>query len=191
MPVINTQQALSIASMVDLTDKDFQPLQFIKLDFDNDFELRAYATDRYVMARGIYELYESTEPATIYLDRGAIKFIKDNAKTARTFKLTQDTITADNLNTYALLSDGSTLPKKDYDSIIQEALDRDNTPEAISMNLNLLTRIQKLLPPTQATLTPAKRRVDWTIRVGAKHDPVVLTDNSHTFTALAQPLRRA
>ena len=191
MPVISTKQALSIASMVELTDKDFQPLQFIKLEFSNDFELRAYATDRYVMARGIYELYESTEPATIYLDRGAIKFIKDNAKTTTTFTLTQGTIATDTNHTYVLISDGSTLPNRDYDMIIEQALESKATPELISMNLSLIAKIQKLTPANQTTLTPAKRRVDWTIRVGAKHDPVVLTDNSNTFTALAQPLRRA
>ncbi len=191
MPVISKDQALSIASMVELTDKDFQPLQFIKLEFSDDFKLKAYATDRYVMARATYDLYESTEPAIIYLDRGAIKFIKDNAKTTTTFTLTQGTIATDTNHTYCLISDGSTLPNRDYDMIIEQALESKATPELISMNLSLIAKIQKLTPANQTSLTPAKRRVDWTIRVGAKHDPVVLTDNSNTFTALAQPLRRA
>lgn len=189
MATISSQQALSVASMIELTDKDLETLKYIKLEFDST-TLKAYATDRYVLARAVYELDEPTEPTTIYLDRGAVKFIKDNAKTATTFTLTQDTITANNLNTYALISDGSTLPKVDLEQVISKALDRPDGTEAISMNLKLIERVNKLLTPSQANLSPAKRRTDWIVRVGNRHDPIVFTESTDTFTALAQPLRR-
>jgi hypothetical protein len=190
LPAISNQQALSIATMVELTDKDFQPLQFIKLEFKN-FTLKAYATDRYVLARAVYELDEPQVETTIYLDRRAIKFIKDNAKTTSQFHLTKELIQTDNNHTYVLISDGSTLPNHDYDSILDKALTPQPPSESLSMNLDLITKVNKLTPPSQTSLSPAKRRVEWTMRVGGKHNPIVFTDSTNTFTALAQPLRGA
>ena len=190
MPTVSTQQALSVASMIELTDKDMDTLKHIRLDFNSNM-LTAYATDRYVLGKAVYELDEPTEPTIAYLDKHAVKFIRDNAKTTNQFRITNGLIYTDTGHAHALLNDGSRLPKVDLDQVIDRALESSSTPELISMNLDLISRVNKLIPPSQAKATPARRRVDWTVRVGAKHDPIVFTDNTGTFTALAQPLRRA
>jgi hypothetical protein len=190
MATLSTQQALSVASMIELTDKDMDTLKHIRLEFHSN-QLTAYATDRDVLAKAVYELDEPSEPTTAYLDKTAVKFIRDNAKTTNQFTITNTLVQTDSGHTYPLMNDGSRLPKVDLDSVIQRALDTDQTKEHISMNLKLIERVNKLVPPNQATLTPAKRRVDWTIRVSSKHQPIIFTENTDTFIALAQPLRRA
>ena len=190
MPTISTQQALSVASMIELTDKDLDTLKHIRLDFNSN-QLTAYATDRYVLGKAVYELDEPSEPITAYLDKQAVKFIRDNAKTTNQFTITNELVQTDSGHTYPLLNDGSRLPKVDLDQVIYRALESESTPELISMNLKLIERVNKLIPPTQANLTPARRRVDWTVRVGSKHEPIIFTENTDTFIALAQPLRRA
>lgn len=189
MATISSQQALSVASMIELTDKDLDTLKHIRLDFYSN-QLTAYATNRYVLARATYELDEPSEPTIAYLDKQAVKFIRDNAKTTNQFRITNALIYTDTGHAYPLLNDGSRLPKIDLDQIITKALDQPQGTETISMNLKLIERVNKLLTPAQANLTPARRKTDWTIRVGNRHDPIVFTENSNTFTALAQPLRR-
>lgn len=189
MATISSQQALSVASMIELTDKDLDTLKHIRLDFRSN-QLTAYATDRYVLARAVYELDEPQVETTAYLDKQAVKFIRDNAKATNQFHITNTLVQTDSGHTYPLLNDGSRLPKVDLDQVITKALDQPQGTEAISMNLKLIERVNKLLTPSQANLTPAKRRTDWTIRVGNRHDPIVFTEPSDTFTALAQPLRR-
>lgn len=190
MATISSQQALSVASMIELTDKDLDTLKHIRLDFHSN-QLTAYATDRYVLARATYELDEPQVETTAYLDKQAVKFIRDNAKDTTSFSITKDYIQTDNsLQTYYLHNDGSRLPKIDLDQVITKALDQPQGTETISMNLKLIERVNKLITPTQANLTPAKRRTEWTIRVGNRHDPIVFTESTDTFTALAQPLRR-
>jgi hypothetical protein len=175
--------------MIELTDKDLDTLKHIRLDFNSN-QLTAYATDRYVLGKAVYELDEPTEPITAYLDKHAVKFIRDNAKTTNQFTITNELVQTDSGHTYPLLNDGSRLPKVDLDQVIYRALESESKPELISMNLKLIERVNKLMPPTQATLTPARRRVDWTVRVGSKHEPIIFTENTDTFIALAQPLRR-
>ena len=189
MPAVSSQQALSVASMIDLTDKDLDTLKHIRLDFNSNM-LTAYATDRYVLARAVYELDEPSEPTTAYLDKQAVKFIRDNAKTTNQFHITNTLVQTDSGHTYPLLNDGSRLPNTDLESVIKKALDTPTTNDTLSMNLKLIERVNKLIPPSQANATPAKRRVDWTMRVASHKDPIVFTDDSNTFTALAQPLRR-
>jgi hypothetical protein len=175
--------------MIDLTDKDLDTLKHIRLDFNSNM-LTAYATDRYVLARAVYELDEPSEPTTAYLDKQAVKFIRDNAKTTNQFHITNTLVQTDSGHTYPLLNDGSRLPSTDLEAVIKKAVDQPQTTEAISMNLKLIERVNKLIPPSQANATPAKRRVEWTMRVSTAKDPIVFTDDSNTFTALAQPLRR-
>ena len=189
MATISSQQALSVASMIELTDKDLDTLKHIRLDFNSNM-LTAYATDRYVLGKAVYELDEPSEPITAYLDKHAVKFIRDNAKDTNQFTITNTLVQTDSGHTYPLLNDGSRLPKIDLDQVIYRALESESTPELISMNLKLIERVNKLIPPTQAKLTPARRRVDWTVRVGSKHEPIIFTENTDTFIALAQPLRR-
>ena len=189
MATISSQQALSVASMIELTDKDLDTLKHIRLDFNSN-QLTAYATDRYVLAKAVYELDEPQVETTAYLDKQAVKFIRDNAKTTNQFHITNTLVQTDSGHTYPLLNDGSRLPRIDLDQVITRALENQSPTEAISMNLKLIERVNKLLTPNQAHLTPAKRRTDWTIRVGNRHDPIVFTENTNTFTALAQPLRR-
>lgn len=189
MPTISSQQAVSVASMIELTDKDLDTLKHIRLDFNSN-QLTAYATDRYVLAKAVYELDEPQVETTAYLDKQAVKFIRDNAKTTNQFHITNTLVQTDSGHTYPLLNDGSRLPKIDLDQVITKALEQPQGNEAISMNLKLIERVNKLITPTQANLTPAKRKTDWTIRVGNRNDPIVFTESSNTFTALAQPLRR-
>lgn len=192
MPTVSSQQALSVASMIDLTDKDLDTLKHIRLDFHSN-QLTAYATDRYVLARAVYELEEAYPETTTYLDKQAVKFIRDNAKDTTSFTITKDFIQTDNsVQTYYLHNDGSRLPKIDLESVIKKAQDSPQGTESVSMNLKLIERVNKLLTPAQAYLTPAKRNSEWTMRVGGIKDPIVFTESSNTFTALAQPkLRRA
>ena len=187
---IPTQVALSVASMIDLTDKELDTLKYIRLDFHSN-QLTAYATDRYVLAKAVYELDEPTDEFSAFLDKQAVKFIRDNAKTTNQFHIANDVIQADT-GSLSLLNDGSRLPKPDLESVIKKAQDTPQATEAISMNLKLIERVNKLLTPAQANLTPARRNSDWTMRVGGFKDPIVFTEPSNTFIALAQPkLRRA
>ena len=191
MPAVSSQQALSVASMIDLTDKDLDTLKHIRLDFNSNM-LTAYATDRYVLARAVYELDEPSEPTTAYLDKQAVKFIRDNAKTTNQFHITNTLVQTDSGHTYPLLNDGSRLPKPDLEAVIKKAQDAPQGTESVNMNLKLIERVNKLITPAQARLTPAKRNSDWNMRVGGIKDPIVFTESSNTFIALAQPkLRRA
>ena len=185
---IPTQVALSVASMIDLTDKDTDKLKYIRLEFRGT-SLTAYATDRYVLAKAVYELDEPQIERTAYLDKLAVKFIRDNAKLTTRFHINADVIQTDTGSLW-LLADLSDKTPIDLESIITKALDQPTTNDTVSMNLKLIERVNKLIPPSQANTTPAKRRVDWTMRVGGYLDPIVFTDDSNTFTALAQPLRR-
>ena len=184
---IPTQVALSVASMIDLTDKDQLMLKSIRLEFQGT-SLTAYATDRYVLAKAVYELDDPQEERTVYLDKEAVKFIKDNAKTTHQFYINPDVIQVDSGSIFRI-KDLDVKPI-DLESIITKALDTPTTNDTLSMNLKLIERVNKLIPPSQANATPAKRRVDWTMRVSSHKDPIVFTDDSNTFTALAQPLRR-
>ena len=192
MPAVSSQQALSVASMIDLTDKDLDTLKHIRLDFNSNM-LTAYATDRYVLARAVYELDEPSEPTTAYLDKQAVKFIRDNSKDTTSFTITKDFIQTDNsVQTYYLHNDGSRLPSTDLEAVIKKAQDAPQGTESVNMNLKLIERVNKLITPAQARLTPAKRNSDWNMRVGGIKDPIVFTESSNTFIALAQPkLRRA
>jgi len=188
---ISTEIALSVASMIDLTDKDMDKLRYIRLEFKGT-SLTAYATDRYVLAKARYELDEPQEERTAYLDRQAVKFIKDNAKLTSGFHINADVIQT-NSGSLMLLADLSDKTPIDLDSVILKAqLVESKQQEPISMNLKLIERVNKLLTPAQANLTPARRNSDWTMRVGGFRDPIVFTEPSNTFIALAQPrLRRA
>jgi hypothetical protein len=192
MPAVSSQQALSVASMIDLTDKDLDTLKHIRLDFNSNM-LTAYATDRYVLAKARYELDEPYPEMTAYLDKQAVKFIRDNAKTTSVFIITNTLVQTDNGHTYPLLNDGSRLPKIDLDQVIVKAqLIESKEQQSVNMNLKLIERVNKLLTPAQANLTPAKRNSDWTMTVGGIKDPIVFTEATDTFIALAQPkLRRA
>lgn len=186
---IPTQVALSVASMIDLTDKDLDKLKYIRLEFKGT-SLTAYATDRYVLAKAVYELDDPQEERTAYLDKEAVKFIRDNAKVSHQFYINTGVIQTDG-GSVKLLADLSDKTPIDLDSIILKAqLVESKEPQSVSMNLKLIERVNKLIPPSQAKATPAKRRVDWTMRVGGYLDPIVFTDDSNTFIALAQPLRR-
>jgi hypothetical protein len=185
---IPTQVALSVASMIDLTDKDLDKLRYIRLEFRGT-SLTAYATDRYVLARAVYELDEPQIERTAYLDRQAVRFIKDNAKLNDQFYINTDVIQTDG-GSVMLLANLSDKTPIDLESVIKKALDTPTSNDTLSMNLKLIERVNKLIPPSQAKATPAKRRVDWTMRVASHKDPIVFTDDSNTFTALAQPLRR-
>jgi hypothetical protein len=191
MPTVSSQQALSVASMIDLTDKDLDTLKHIRLDFNSNM-LTAYATDRYVLAKAVYELDEPTEEFSAYLDKQAVKFIRDNAKTTSVFIITNTLVQTDNGHTYPLLNDGSRLPHIDRESVIKKAQESPHGTESVNINLKLIERVNKLLTPAQANLTPARRNSDWNMRVGGIKDPIVFTESSNTFIALAQPkLRRA
>jgi hypothetical protein len=187
---ISTEVALSVASMIDLTDKDQLMLKSIRLEFRGT-SLTAYATDRYVLAKAVYELGEPQIERTVYLDKQAVKFIKDNAKLTNGFHINADVIQT-NSGSLMLLDDLDLKPI-DLDSIIVKAqLVESKQQEPISMNLKLIERVNKLLTPAQANLTPARRNSDWTMTVGGFRDPIVFTEPSNTFIALAQPkLRRA
>jgi hypothetical protein len=186
---IPTQVALSVASMIDLTDKDLDKLRYIRLEFRGT-SLTAYATDRYVLAKAVYELAEPQIERTAYLDKLAVKFIRDNAKLTTGFHINADVIQTDTGSLW-LLADLSDKTPIDLDSVILKAqLVESKEPQSVSMNLKLIERVNKLIPPSQTNSTPAKRRVDWTMRVGGYLDPIVFTDDSNTFIALAQPLRR-
>ena len=185
---IPTQIALSVASMIDLTDKDLDKLRYIRLEF-KDTTLTAYATDRYVLAKAVYELAEPQIERTAYLDKLAVKFIRDNAKLTTGFHINADVIQTDTGSLW-LLADLSDKTPIDLESVITKAEATPTTNDTLSMNLKLIERVNKLIPPSQANATPAKRRVDWTMRVSSHKDPIVFTDDSNTFTALAQPLRR-
>jgi DNA polymerase III sliding clamp (beta) subunit (PCNA family) len=176
--------------MIDLTDKDLDKLKYIRLEFRGT-SLTAYATDRYVLARAVYELDEPQIERTVYLDKGAVKFIRDNAKLTHQFYIKPDVVQTDNGNLW-LLNDLSDKTPIDLESVIKKAQETPQATEAISMNLKLIERVNKLLTPAQANLTPARRNSDWTMRVGGFRDPIVFTEPSNTFIALAQPkLRRA
>jgi len=185
---IPTQIALSVASMIDLTDKDLDKLRYIRLEF-KDTTLTAYATDRYVLAKAVYELDEPQVERTAYLDKEAVKFIRDSAKQTNGFHINPDVIQTDTGSLW-LLTELSDKTPIDLESLITKAEATPTTNDTLSMNLKLIERVNKLIPPSQAKLTPAKRRVDWTMRVASHKDPIVFTDDSNTFTALAQPLRR-
>jgi hypothetical protein len=187
---IPTQVALSVASMIDLTDKDQLMLKSIRLEFKGT-SLTAYATDRYVLAKARYELDDPQEERTAYLDKEAVKFIRDNSKLSHQFYINTGVIQTDG-GSVKLLDDLDLKPI-DLDSIILKAqLVESKQQEPISMNLKLIERVNKLLTPAQANLTPARRNSDWTMRVGGFKDPIVFTEPSNTFIALAQPkLRRA
>jgi len=185
---IPTQVALSVASMIDLTDKDLDKLKYIRLEFKGT-SLTAYATDRYVLAKAVYELDDPQKERTAYLDKEAVKFIRDNAKLSHQFYINSDVIQTDG-GSVKLLADLSDKTPIDLESIITKALGTPTTNDTLNINLKLIERVNKLVPPSQAKATPAKRRVDWTMRVGSHLDPIVFTDDSNTFTALAQPLRR-
>jgi hypothetical protein len=178
--------------MIDLTDKDLDTLKYIRLDFHSN-QLTAYATDRYVLAKAVYELDEPTEEFSAFLDKQAVKFIRDNSKDTNQFHITNTLVQTDSGHTYPLLNDGSRLPKPDLDSIIVKAqLVESKEQQSVSMNLKLIERVNKLLTPAQANLTPARRNSDWTMTVAGIKDPIVFTEPSNTFIALAQPkLRRA
>jgi len=192
MATLSSQQALSVASMIELTDKNLDTLKHIRLDFNSNM-LTAYATDRYVLAKARYELDEPHPEMTAYLDKYAVKFIRDNAKTTSVFTITNTLVQTDSGHTYPLLNDGSRLPKIDLDQVIVKAqLIESKEQQPVSMNLKLIERVNKLLTPAQATLAPAKRSSDWTMTVGGIKDPIVFTEATDTFIALAQPkLRRA
>ena len=188
---IPTQVALSVASMIDLTDKDLDKLRYIRLEFKGT-TLTAYATDRYVLAKARYELDEPQVERTAYLDRQAVRFIRDNAKLTNGFHINPDVIQTDggSLMLLANLSDKTPI---DLDQVILKAqLIESKEQQSVNMNLKLIERVNKLLTPAQANLTPAKRKSDWTMTVGGIKDPIVFTEDSNTFIALAQPkLRRA
>jgi hypothetical protein len=177
--------------MIDLTDKDLDKLRYIRLEFKGT-SLTAYATDRYVLAKARYELDEPQEERTAYLDRQAVRFIKDNAKLTSGFHISKEVIQTDG-GSLMLLADLSDKTPTDLDSVILKAqLIEPKEQQPVIMNLKLIERVNKLLTPAQANLTPAKRKSDWTMTVGGIKDPIVFTEATDTFIALAQPkLRRA
>lgn len=189
--ILNTTQANSIASFANMTapKTDAPILQHAKLSIkaDNQY-VSVIATDRYALARTIFEPAYIETPATedieILLSADTLKLFK----TKSNLTLTYDTDT----NQLAITSDNSTstftplspIGYPDIVPMLETALSQEPiaTP-TFSLNLAFINRISKL----QSSLDTRKTDPKFDIKTTGDKKPIIF--KRANLTVLLQPLR--